>query len=139
MAWIQPVTDRLNGSARMTYIDMNRITGNLAFLYDFIREQGVTPAGSPYSKTNWTQNDIITTAEWTELLTCLTNVCAAVNYTPDTAPTSAMTYTNINNVEKIELVVYEMADVLDELARMNHWVGDPFFSGDPINAGGRYS
>ena len=28
-SWIEPVTDRTDGSARMTYIDMNRITGNI--------------------------------------------------------------------------------------------------------------
>ena len=26
----------------------------------------------------------------------------------------------------------------DNLPRMNHWVGDDYYSGDPINAGGRY-
>ena len=137
--WITPVTDRASGSARMTYKDMNRITGNLVWLYEYLTEQGVTVSGSAYSKTDWTQNDIVTVAQWTELLTCLSNVCSAIGYQPETNPTDTMSYTNINNVETIELVCHDMATILDDLARMNHWVGDPLRSGDDFNAGGFYS
>lgn len=136
--WIEPVTNRTSGSARMTYKDMNRITGNLVWLYDYLTEQGITVAGSAYSKTDWTQNDIITVAQWTELLTCLSNVCTAVGYQPEKAPTNTMSYTNINNVETIELIVHDMAVILDDLARINHWIGDPLYAGDDFNAGGLY-
>lgn len=137
--WTEPVTNRTSGSARMTYKDMNRITGNLVWLYDYLTEQGVTVEGSAYSKTNWTQNDIVTVAQWTELLTCLSNVCTAVGYQPEKAPTNTMSYANINNVETIELIVHDMAVILDDLARINHWIGDPLYSGDDFNAGGLYT
>lgn len=137
--WIEPVTNRASGSARMTYKDMNRITGNLVWLYDYLTAEGVTVSGSAYSKTNWTQNDIITVAEWNELLTCLGNVCTAIGYQPETNPTSTMSYTNINNVETIEHVCHDMATILDDLGRINHWVGDRLYSGDDFNAGGFYS
>lgn len=131
--WIEPVTNRTSGSARMTYKDMNRITGNLVWLYDYLTEQGVTVAGSAYSKTTWTRNDIVTVAQWTELLTCLSNVCTAVWYQPEKAPTNTMSYTNINNVETIELIVHDIR------GRINHWIGDRLYSGDDFNAGGFYA
>lgn len=137
--WTEPVTNRTSGSARMTYKDMNRITGNLVWLYDYLTEQGVTVEGSAYSKTTWTQNDIVTVAQWTELLTCLGAVCSAIGYQPEKAPTNTMSYTNINNVETIELIVHDMAVILDDLARINHWIGDPLYSGDDFNAGGLYT
>lgn len=144
MAWITPVTDRADGSARMEYGDMNRITGNIAYLYDKCVEQGITIAGSRISKTEWTQNDIITVAFWTELLTCLTNARNAVGYTPAENPSDAMRYDNINNVEAISYAVYEILAAYDRLANMNHYVGDKLAdggylrAGDDFNAGGRY-
>ena len=136
--WIAPVTNRSNGTARMTYMDMIRITGNLAFLYDLIESKGGIVPGSKISKTVWTQYDIITVADWAELLTCLANICSAVGYVPPTAPTNALTYSNVNNIETITLMAYEYAEILDRLERMNHYIGDPIYSGDPVNAGGLY-
>ena len=34
MAWVTPVTNRTDGSALMTATDMDRITGNMAYLFD---------------------------------------------------------------------------------------------------------
>ena len=116
--WTTPITHRSSGSEMMTYVDMNRITTNLAWLYKQCQEIGITPAGSIISKTDWGQNDIITVTEWTEVLTCLTNVCNAIQYTP-----SEVAYENIPN--------------------MNHYIGDRWgaayrYAGDPMNSGGRY-
>ena len=137
MVWITPVTDRTSGSAMMTYEDMNRITGNIGYLYDLCRSDGITIAGSRISKTEWTQNDIITRANWSNLLTCLGNARNAVGYVA-TDPTYLMTWDNINEVEKQTQAVYVIISTYDSLARINHWIGDPHYAGDAINAGGRY-
>lgn len=135
--WVTPVTNRTNGSARMTYEDMNRITGNLAYLYDLCRSEGIAITGSRYSKTSWSRNDIITVSEWTELLGCLANAKTAVGYT-QTAPTRSLTYTNINTIERQTQAVYNIINSYDMLPNMNHWVGDLYYAGDSLNAGGRY-
>lgn len=137
MAWITPVTDRTSGSAMMTYEDMNRITGNIGYLYDLCRSESITIAGSRISKTEWTQNDIITVSDWSNLLTCLSNARNAVGYVA-TDPTYLMTWDNINEVERQTRAVYSIINAYDTLPRINHWVGDPYYAGDPINAGGRY-
>lgn len=141
--WTTPVTDRTDGTAMMTYGDMNRITGNLAWLYSECVERGISISGSIISTTAWTQNDIITVSFWTELLACLANVCTAVNYTPQTAANSQMIYTNINVVETIERDTYEILSAYDRLPNMNHYVGDKIgtdwrYCGDDFNMGGRY-
>lgn len=137
MAWITPVTDRTDGSAMMTYADMNRITGNIGYLYDLCQSEGITIAGSRISKTEWTQNDIISVSDWSNLLTCLGNARNAVGYIA-TDPTYLMTWDNINEVEKQTQAVYVIISTYDSLARINHWIGDPYYAGDAINAGGRY-
>ena len=141
--WTEPVTSRSSGSERMTYEDMNRITTNLAWLYSQCLEIGVTPSGSIISKTNWIRNDIITVTEWSEILTCLTNVCDAIQYVPAVAGNSQMAYTNINNVEKIEMDCYDILMSYEHIPNMNHYIGDRLgtyyrYAGDPMNSGGRY-
>lgn len=141
--WTNPVTDRTSGQARMTYIDMNRITQNLAWLYEECVDQGITIAGSMVSKRTWVQNDIITLANWQNILTCLQNVCDAVSYNAPSEPDDTMIYTNINNVELIEYACYDILSAYDKVPNMNHYVGDKLgtsylYAGDPFNAGGRY-
>lgn len=143
MAWITPVTDRTSGSARMTYEDMNRITGNLEWLYDECVNSSIPIAGSAISQTNWTRDDIITTTFWAELLACLENVCTALSYTPKDKATYDMTWSNINVIEDIERLCHDVVVVYDEMPRLNHYVGDKLntnylYAGDDINAGGRY-
>lgn len=141
--WIEPVTNRSSGTDRMTYEDMNRITVNLAWLYAQCGEMGISVSGSIISKTNWIQNDIITIAEWSEILTCLDNVCDAIQFSKQTEPNNAMTYTNINNVERIELDCYGVLASYEHIPDMNHYVGDKWtsayrYAGDAMNSGGRY-
>lgn len=121
----------------MTYEDMNRITGNIAYLYDLCQNAGIPISGSQYSKTSWTQNDIITVSDWTELLRCLAYAKQAVNYT-GSALSSRMRWDNINAVEQQTLAVYSIINSYENLPRMNHWVGDPLYADDQVNAGGRY-
>ena len=140
--WIEPVTNRSSTTDRMTYEDMNRITGNLAWLYAQCGEIGLTVPGSIISKTEWIQNDIITVAEWAEILACLANICTAVEYT-SAQPNDRMIYGNINTVEQIELDCYGVLASYEHIPDMNHYVGDKWtsayrYAGDAMNSGGRY-
>lgn len=141
--WRDPVTQRSSGSERMTYEDMNRITQNLAWLYAQCGEIGISVPGSVISKREWIRNDIITVAQWAEILTCLTNVCTALSYVKPTEPNNVMIYTNINNVERIELELWQILASYENIPNMNHYVGDKLgtayrYVGDDFNAGGRY-
>ena len=122
--WITPVTDRTDGSAMMTYQDMDRITGNLEWLYDACVSASIPIAGSAISQTSWSRNDILTTTFWTELLTCLQNVCDAISYTPAETANSDMGWHNINVVETIEFGCYDVLGAYVFIPRMNHHVGD---------------
>lgn len=149
MAWIEPVTDRTDGSARMTYIDMNRITGNINAVRELARTEGYAVPGSDITKTLWIKNDIITKQQWLEVLDSLTTVARAVSYSYENSPDNSMYYENINIVEDITLAVYRLlAEDMDN-ERLNHYVGDAFantsesykyrYSGDPFNVGGTYN
>lgn len=98
--WITPVTNRPDGSARMTYEDMNRITGDVAWLEEAIL------GSSTLSKTNWTRNDFITTTFWTEILTSINNMVSMVGAASATL-TNEMSFGNINNVESAILSIYQ--------------------------------
>ena len=139
MAWVTPVTDRTDGSAMMTATDMDRITGNIAYLFDYATQEGHAPTGSTVTKTSWTINDIIERSFWEAMLTTLANICEAVEYVPETDPTNAMEFENINNVETISRNLYYIIQNIQYQANNNHWVGDEFYAGDPINAGGTYN
>ena len=128
----------------MTYQDMERITGNLKWLYDACVSSSITISGSAISKTSWDRNDILTTTFWTELKTCLQNVCTALSYTPSESVTDTMIWSNINTVETIEFECYDILAAYVFVPRLNHYVGDKLgtsnlYAGDPFNAGGRYS
>ena len=73
------------------------------------------------------------------MLTTLANICEAVEYVPETDPTNAMEFENINNVETISRNLYYIIQNIQYQANNNHWVGDEFYAGDPINAGGTYN
>ena len=139
MAWVTPVTDRADGSAMMTATDMDRITGNIAYLFDYATQEGHAPSGSTVTKTSWTINDIIERSFWGAMLTTLSNICEAVEYVPETDPTNAMEYENINNVETISRNLYYIIQNIQYQANNNHWVGDDIYTGDDINAGGTYN
>lgn len=137
--WVTPVTNRTDGTWRMTYIDMNRITGNLDYLFNVLPGKGFRPAGETVKKTSWTQNDIITIDDWADILSVLGALAAAVSYTPDQDPDTMMSWDNINNVESITWEIYKTGAYSPETKNINHWIGDLIFAGDPVNAGGDYT
>ena len=139
MAWVTPVTNRTDGSALMTATDMDRITGNIAYLFDYATAEGHSPQGSTVSKTSWSQNDIIDKSFWESMLEVLSNICEAVNYNPDTAPTNVLDWENINNIETISFNLYYIIANINNMSALNHWAGDDLFTGDDINVGGTYN
>lgn len=144
MAWIEPVTDRTDGSARMTYVDMNRIVGNINYIRELARTSGRTVPGSDISKTSWIRDDIITVAQWAEILDALITVANAVGYSYETEPDASMYYININNIENMTFAVYTILMSSSDNERLNHYIGDRFgslyrYAGDPFNAGGEYN
>lgn len=99
MAWIEPVTDRQSGGSLMTYEDMNRITGNVAYLQEALL------GSATMSKTIWTQDDFVTVAIWHEIIDSvdeMADMLGAVNL----GMTDEMIYTNINYVESLCLQIY---------------------------------
>lgn len=139
MAWVTPVTDRTDGSAMMTATDMDRITGNIAYLFDYATQEGHAPEGSTVSKTSWTKNDIIELSFWTEMLEVLANIMAAVFYVPAVEPDYAMDWENMNNIETISYNLYNIIGSSGSQGNNNHYAGDPIFTGDDINVGGTYT
>lgn len=138
-AWITPVTDRTDGSAMMTAVDMNRITGNIDYLFDYATAEGLSPSGSTVPKTSWTKNDIIERSTWEAMLETLSNICAAVEYVPETEPNFIMGFENINNIEQISYNLYFIIANINNMSAINHFAGDDIFVGDDINAGGTYN
>ena len=137
--WITPVTDRTDGSAMMTAADMDRITGNIDYLFDYATAEGHAPAGSTVPKTSWTQNDIIELDFWEAMLTTLSNIMAAVFYVPEVEPDYAMDWENMNNIETISYSLYNIIGSSGSQGNNNHYAGDPIFAGDDINVGGTYT
>lgn len=137
--WITPVTDRTDGTAMMTAVDMNRITGNIDYLFDYATAEGLSPSGSTVPKTSWTKNDIIERSTWEAMLTTLANIMAAVFYVPEVEPDYAMDWENMNNIETISYNLYNIIGSSGSQGNNNHYAGDPIFAGDDINVGGTYT
>ena len=112
MAWITPVTNRTSGDARMTAADMDRITGDVAFL------QEEYLGSATISKTTWTQDDIITTTFWAELLDAIEDMLDAISATGETMTTD-MTFENINAVETNLLLIYGSTDNISDMTAYN--------------------
>ncbi|MBR3171302.1 MAG: hypothetical protein IKF22_08660 [Lachnospiraceae bacterium] len=104
MAWVTPVTNR-NATARMTYLDMNRISGNISYLYNYAKDHGYDVQGDDVSQTTWTQNDIISYDFWYSMTGVLGEVREAagldksVNY-------PATNYYSVNSLERYTLYTW---------------------------------
>lgn len=135
MAWITPVTDHTPDEF-FTHIDMNRIYGNLAYLYDEL---------SPYfyisphvASAAWTQNDIFTLEDFIDLLACLKAIADAIGFVFEADPNLEATADNFNVIESLTYQLYRRAELVLQQANGNHYVGDPFYTGAEIYLGGLY-
>lgn len=131
--WQTPVTNRSSGEARMTVQDMNRITQNINYLRERGRSLGfVFGESTDTAKTSWIYNDIISVAEWENILQSLVGLARGVGYSYSTAPNYEMTYQNINNIEKITLGVAERLRLLESQAALAHYADTEVYSGDAV-------
>ena len=137
MAWITPVTDRVQG-AMHTVTDQNRIAGNLDWLAGELSTHQLYN-GPSVQKTTYTQNDYITVADWADILSVLqAMIDALVLETEGTANDSTM-YDNFNTVESLILTIYDRYQLLLSQANNNHYSGEGYYSQDDtgsIYAGG---
>lgn len=138
--WITPVTNRTSGNARMTYKDMNRITGNIDYVYQALKSLGYPPAGNTVSKLEWTQNDIIDVDFWESMLSVMAAIYAALGETGPYELTNDMGWENINHVESWLFELYDGTMFYRHLLN-EHGVdicdenGEPILVGDMVYAG----
>lgn len=132
--WRTPVTDRVAG-AMMTYIDMDRISGNIDWLTEQFGARGMY-IGSRPSQTDWTHNDYVTLGQWQELLHILEVLVDVTNLQQVTPGTEETTYQNINNVEDLTLRLRERLDIIDTYGELPHYVDTEVWTGDDVYIGG---
>lgn len=117
MAWTTPYTS-WSETDRCTYDDMNRIAGN------------VNEICGTSLKADYTQNDVVTLAEWNAILSALDTLAATYEYTPDDEPDTSVTASNFNAVESYTLGLKEWIDLINAQAAARSYVGDPIYSND---------
>lgn len=106
MPWITPVTNRTSGASRMTYLDMNRITGNISYLYNYAKDHGYTITFDDLSKTEWTQNDIVSKQFCDEMASVLNSLLSATGM-PTKFIMPPQGYTYVNNLERYILQLWQ--------------------------------
>lgn len=114
MAWQTPKTNWSNGN-RFTYIDMNRITGNINYLYP--------GANLP----TYTQNDFLTKNGWDALLSAL-DLLVTTSGLDATVPGDAMTGDTMNEVEGLILDLKERIELNAAQAVANIYAGDDIYT-----------
>ena len=90
MSWIAPVTNRTSAQGRTTYEDMNRICGNLNYLF------------GTALRTNWTRADIVDRATWDSIISVVAQVAESVGV----QVSDSTDYVNLNAIEEATLRQY---------------------------------
>lgn len=114
MAWTYTYTDWSNGN-NFTHDDMNRITGNINYLYP--------SAGLP----TYTQNDILTTTDWTDVTDAL-SVLISVSGVGGSVPGDTMTADTMNEVEGLIQQIYDRINLNNAQAVANIYAGDDLYT-----------
>lgn len=86
MAWITPVTDRPSALTRTTADDMNRIAGNINYLW------------ATDLKDDYTSDDIVTASEWDGIVDATNEIADLLELSEATESTH---YSNLNRIESI--------------------------------------
>ena len=118
MAWITPKTDWLE-TDRCTYEDMNRIAGNVNEV-----------CGISSLKADYTQDDVVTLAEWWSIITALETMAELAAYTSGETMTEAVTADSFNAVESFTLDLKNWIDLLLRQAAAKIYVGDGIYAGE---------
>ena len=125
MAWITPVTDRVQG-AMHTVTDQNRIAGNLDWLATELTTYQLY-TGATVQKTTYTKNDYITVDDWADILSVLNAMIEALALETEGTADDSTTYTNMNTVESLTLAIYDRLQLLLSQANLNHYAGDSIY------------
>lgn len=115
MAWQDPVTTWSNGN-RFTYNDMNRIAGNVNFLYP-----------SANLKDDYTQNDFLTTTQWSALTSALQDLIVTTGLSAE-IPGEAMTADTINDIESLTQDLYDRIGLNNAQVVANIYTGDDLYA-----------
>ena len=121
MTWTYTYTDWSNGN-NFTHEDMNRITGNVNYLY---------PAAS---LPTFTQDDILTTTDWNALVNAL-SVLLSVSGVGGTVPGDRLTADTINEVEELIQAIYDRINLNNAQDVAEVYAGDDLFA----SASGSYT
>lgn len=132
--WRTPVTDRVAG-AMMTYIDMDRITGNVDWLAEQFSNRQMYHGIRP-QQTVWVYNDYVTLGVWRELLYILDELVEVTNLQQVVPGNEETTFTNMNNVETLTLQLRERLEIIDTHGEMPHYVDTEVWTGDDYYLGG---
>lgn len=114
MAWIEPKTNWSN--ERMTHADMNRIAGNVNYLY---------PAAS--LKDDYTNNDYLTAAQYADLTDALNSLILTSGYT-GSVPAWSATPETLNELETLILGLYNRIALNLAQAVSTIYAGDDLYS-----------
>lgn len=114
MAWTTPFTNWSNGN-RFTYNDMNRITGNINYLYP--------GASLPI----YTQNDFLTRSGWDAVLSALDTLVLATGLDA-TVPGDAMTGDTMNEVEELIQRLHDRIELNARQYVASIYVGDGIYT-----------
>ena len=101
------VTDRKSGRVKMTYTDMNRISGNCQELLDFLYVAKLSPIKTV--TTTYSQNHIVTTNEWYGIV-AETNFIKDTFFIPGDDADTQSHFLSVNRIEEI----HELADGLSQ-------------------------
>lgn len=132
--WTTPVTNREPG-ARMTWVDMNRITNNLNYLAEKGEEHQLYK-GQKVEKTEWTYNDYVTRVLWTQILHVLRDLIRSLGLIAPEEATYDTTYHNINVVEDLTRLAYERFNLYMGQGQLGKYVDTEVWTGDEYNLGG---
>lgn len=113
--WTYTKTD-WSPADRMTYDQANRIGSNINYL-----------TGSETVRTNYTQNDIMTAAEWALMKSSLQSLCYATALQWD-LPGDETTADNINYLESLIQRLYDRIETIFSNAVANIYAGDDLYA-----------
>lgn len=114
MEWITPKTD-WSPNDNVTYEDMNRISGNINYLY----QQTIV-------RTDYTANDIVTLAEWSSIVSAILDLAKGLGVV-DAVPDMNVTADNFNDVEELTLATKEMIELIFIQISANIYAGDDLY------------
>lgn len=117
MTWITPKTD-WSPNDNVTYEDMNRISGNINYLY----QQTIIRA-------DYTENDIVTLSEWKAIIDAVLNLAKGLGVI-NTVPDMDITADNFNDVEELTLATKEMIELIFKQTSANIYAGDDLYISD---------